>query len=89
MLPKTTSQKIPPARMLEIRIDKLWQRYLVAEEKEKQRLKEQNDRLLTFQSNMWAAMADTLIEDYCRKKGIEGVKPDAMSKEELIKEKEI
>ena len=51
------------ARMLEIRIDKLWQRYLVAEEKEKQRLKEQNDRLLTFQSNMWAAMADTLIED--------------------------
>ena len=37
------------ARMLEIRIDKLWQRYLVAEEKEKQRLKEQNDRLLTFQ----------------------------------------
>lgn len=28
--------------------------------------------------------ADTLIEDFCRKKNIEDVKPDAMSKEELM-----
>ena len=28
--------------------------------------------------------ADSMVEDYCRKKGIEGVKPDAMTKEELM-----
>lgn len=28
--------------------------------------------------------ADSMVEDYCRKKNIEGVKPDAMTKEELM-----
>lgn len=38
------------ARMLDLQVDELWQRYRIAEEAEKQRLKQERDNLLKIQS---------------------------------------
>lgn len=52
------------ASMLDINVDFLWKRYLRNEEIEKQKIKEQNDRLLTLQSRIIAAKARDLIENW-------------------------
>ena len=38
------------ARMLNLKIDELWQRYRIAEDQEKKRQKEEQDKLLRIQS---------------------------------------
>lgn len=52
------------ASMLDVNVDSLWKRYLRNEELEKQKIKEQNDRLLTLQSKVIASKAMSLIENW-------------------------
>lgn len=51
------------AAMLELRVDQLWQRYLEAEEKEKQRLIEERNHLLRVQSHYLAERSFYLSEN--------------------------
>lgn len=51
------------ASMLGLGIDKLWQRYLRAEEAEKQRIIEQNNKLFMAQSHYLAEKASDLVDD--------------------------
>lgn len=51
------------AAMLGLGIDRLWQRYLRAEEKEKQELIDRQNRLLRLQSRYIATVAETLTKD--------------------------
>lgn len=50
------------AKMLGLKIDDLWQRYCIMEEKEKQRIKEERDKLLVVQSRYIAKEAMALAE---------------------------
>ena len=52
------------ASMLDLQVDSLWKRYLRAEEKEKQRIKEQNELLLGMQSRIVAEKARTSMEHW-------------------------
>ena len=51
------------ARMLDLKVDELWQRYNIAEEKEKQRLKEERNNLLRIQSYYLAEKSITLYHE--------------------------
>lgn len=51
------------AELLGVRFDDLWSRYEREKEEERLRLKEQNDRLLAFQSRAWSSMATQLINE--------------------------
>ncbi|NPD91379.1 eIF2A-related protein [Xylanibacter muris] len=51
------------AKMLDLKIDDLWQRYCIMEEKEKQRIKEERDKLLAVQSRYIAKEAIVLAEE--------------------------
>lgn len=52
------------ASMLDLQVDSLWKRYLKAEEKEKQRIKEQNELLLSMQSRIVAEKARASMEQW-------------------------
>ena len=52
------------ARMLGVKVDSLWKRYLKDEEEAKRRLKEENDRLFALQSRIVAEKAKDLMESW-------------------------
>ena len=52
------------ASMLDINTDILWKRYLRNEEKEKARIKKENDRLLTLQSRIVAEKAEKTLSEW-------------------------
>lgn len=51
------------ATILKIEVDEIWQRHVRLEEERKQKLKEQNDRLLIAQSRFLAEKANTLVDE--------------------------
>lgn len=52
------------ASMLDVNVDTLWKRHLRFEEEEKQRIKKENDRLLSLQSRITAEKANALIDNW-------------------------
>lgn len=68
------------ARMLDLQVDELWQRYRIAEEAEKQRLKEERDKLLKIQSYYLSEKSLTLYHmgkyDLARKLALQALPQD-------------